>query len=205
MGFNLSEEVERDLYLRKLSAGEIQGPPTGYASVDKPWLKYYSEEDLIQESSKQTLYEHILDRNKDNMNSYALNYFGKRITYEQMFRKIDDVAKAFSSLGIKKGDVVSFCMPTTPETIYSIYALNKIGAVVNMIDLTTDDKNILDRINKTSSKYLVMVDFLKEKIDKIKEQSTLEKVISVSPTNSLPAIVNFFIKLKSKQLFNCCY
>ena len=200
MKSNLSEEVQRNLYLRKLAIGELQGPPTGYASVDKPWLKYYKEQDLIQENPRQTLYEHILDRNKDNMEFYALNYFGQRITYKEMFKKIDDVAKAFSSLGIKKGDVVSFCMPTTPETIYSIYALNKIGAIVNMIDLTTDDKNILDRINKTSSKYLVMIDFLKEKIDKIKEESTLEKVISVSPTNSLPFIVNFVIKLKSKQL-----
>lgn len=199
---NLSEDMQRDLYLRKLATGEMQGPPTGYASVDKPWLKYYDEEDLIQDNPNQTLYEHILERNKDNMKCYALNYFGKRITYEEMFKRIDEVAKSFVSLGVKKGDVVSFCMPTTPETIYSIYALNKIGAVMNMIDLTTDDENILDRINKTSSKYLIMVDFLKEKIENIRDKSTLEKIISVSPTNSLPAVVNFVIKLKSKQLFN---
>ena len=44
----LSEEdiKERDLYLRGLSNGDIQGPPVGYPSIDKPWLKYYSEEDI---------------------------------------------------------------------------------------------------------------------------------------------------------------
>lgn len=197
----LNEEKLRDLHLRKLALGEIQGPPTGYASIDKPWLKYYSEEDIKEEFPQQTLYEHVVDRNKNNLESYALNYFGKKISYKEMFKKIDEVAKSFSQLGIKKGDIVSFCMPTTPETIYSIYALNKIGATVNMIDLTTDNKNILDRINKTESKYLIMVDFLKEKIDEIKKESTLEKIISVSPTNSLPAPVNFVIKIKSKQLF----
>ena len=198
---SVNDKKMRDLYLRKLALGEIQGPPIGYASLDKPWLKYYSESDLMLEFPKQTLYEHILTRNIDNLEFCALNYFGHKVTYREMFEKIDEVAKSFLSLGIKKGDVVSFCMPTTPETIYSIYALNKIGAVANMIDLTTDNENVLDRINSTSSKYLIMLDSLEEKINEIKDKSTLETIVSVSPTNSLPAVVNFFIKLKSKQLF----
>ena len=36
----LSDEEKklRDLYLRKISLGEIYGPMTGYPSIDKPWL-----------------------------------------------------------------------------------------------------------------------------------------------------------------------
>ena len=41
------EEVLRNLYLRKLLIGEIQGPLTNLPSVDKEWLKYYSEEHNI--------------------------------------------------------------------------------------------------------------------------------------------------------------
>ena len=41
---SLEEQKLRRLYLRELSLGEIQGPGTGYLSIDKPWLKYYSEE-----------------------------------------------------------------------------------------------------------------------------------------------------------------
>ena len=40
------EEEQRDLYLRQLLTGEMQGPLTGYASIDKPWLKYYTEEQI---------------------------------------------------------------------------------------------------------------------------------------------------------------
>ena len=39
----VEEQVERDLYLRGLANGEIQGPPVGYPSIDKPWLKYYKD------------------------------------------------------------------------------------------------------------------------------------------------------------------
>ena len=64
---NLNEQKLRDLHLRKLALGEIQGPPTGHASIDKPWLKYYSEESLTKDLPKQTLYEHILERNQKNL------------------------------------------------------------------------------------------------------------------------------------------
>ena len=37
----INEESLRNLYLKKLSLGEIQGPQLGKASIDKPWLKYY--------------------------------------------------------------------------------------------------------------------------------------------------------------------
>ena len=40
----LSDEEKklRNLYLRKISSGELYGPMTGYPSIDKPWLKYYN-------------------------------------------------------------------------------------------------------------------------------------------------------------------
>lgn len=45
----LTKEQQNDLYRRKVALGEIQGEMTGYASIDKPWLKYYSEEAITAE------------------------------------------------------------------------------------------------------------------------------------------------------------
>mgnify|MGYP004467682203 FL=1 len=50
-----------------------------------------------------------------------------------VLKRIDDCARFFKQLGIKHNDVVSICMPNTPEAIISFYALNKIGAIANMI------------------------------------------------------------------------
>ena len=38
------DEKERNLYLRGLANGDIQGPPVGYSSIDKPWLNNYTED-----------------------------------------------------------------------------------------------------------------------------------------------------------------
>ena len=47
-----AEKKLRDLELRKIALGEIEGPMTEYSSLNKPWLKNYKEENIIQEIPK---------------------------------------------------------------------------------------------------------------------------------------------------------
>lgn len=54
---------------------------TGYPSIDKPWLKYYSSEAISGELPPKTIYRYIYDCNEKNMDSIAFKYFGKKITY----------------------------------------------------------------------------------------------------------------------------
>ena len=63
----------------------------------------------------------------------ALNFIGKYTTYKTFVEKIEMAAGAFLKAGIKKDDVVTICMPNTPQGVICLYALNRIGAVANMI------------------------------------------------------------------------
>ena len=65
---------------------------TGYPSIDKPWMKYYSEEALYGEIPKCTMYEYIFDHNKSHLDGIALRYFTKKITYQKLFENIRKTA-----------------------------------------------------------------------------------------------------------------
>lgn len=106
---------------------------TGYPSIDKPWLKYYSEEAINAPLPKCTFYEYVFNRNKDNMDNIAINYYGRDISYRKLFEDISYIAGGFKKIGIKENDVVTICMINSPEAIETIFALNKLGAVSNMI------------------------------------------------------------------------
>ena len=41
------EQKQRKIYLRDLAAGELQGPPVGYTSIDEPYLKHYNKDELL--------------------------------------------------------------------------------------------------------------------------------------------------------------
>lgn len=150
---------------------------TGYASIDKPWLKYYPEEAINAPLPECTIYEYIWNCNKKHLEKPALKYFGRCWTYGEMFSHVDNVAKAFSALGVEQGELVSLCMLTMPETVYSIYGLNKLGAVCNLIEPRTNAELIKDRINSANSRVLVVVDVFLSKILQIADKTKLQKII----------------------------
>jgi len=168
---------------------------TGYPSIDKPWLKYYSEEAINAPLPECTIYEYIWNCNKDNLEKPALKYFGKGTTYAQMFSRIDDAAKAFSALNVQRGELVSMCMLTMPETIYSIYGLNRIGAVCNLIEPRTNAELIKDRINAAGSRVLIVVDVFLSKILQIVDKTKLEHIIVVPLAQSMPISAKIGFKL----------
>ena len=47
---------------------------TGYPSIDKPWLKYYSEEAINAKMPECTMYDYIYDKNKEHLEDIALVY-----------------------------------------------------------------------------------------------------------------------------------
>ena len=49
---------------------------TGYASIDKPWLKYYSKDAINAEFPKCSIYENIYKANKEYDNEITLIYYG---------------------------------------------------------------------------------------------------------------------------------
>ena len=140
--YALNEEKLRDLFLRKLALGEIQGPPVGKASIDKPWLKYYTEEAIRTTINDITLLNYIRNRNSDRLSSIALDYFGVKISYQKLFGNIERAIEAFIKLDIIENDHATICLPNIPEFIYVFYALNQIGVNIQIIDPRTKGINI---------------------------------------------------------------
>lgn len=140
---------------------------------------------------KMNAYDYLYDSNKDRLDSFAINYLGRKITYGELFEKIDITAKAFCENGIKPGDIVSMCMLTTPEAIISFYALNKIGAVVHMINIAYSKEEITKHLLDTNSKVFITLDiFYSNDMKVAMDNGKVEKVFVSSISESLPSVIN---------------
>ena len=183
----LEESLLRDLYLMELANGDIQGPPVGYSSIDKTWLRNYDKSSISKQAPKMTIYELLYERNKDHLDDIAIEYYGKKISYRELFENIDNTAKSFLDMGVKKGEIVTICSITTPEIIYSFYALNKIGAVINMTNVLSGLDNFKDQINLTKSKLIILHDlFYTENVKNVVHDSNVDNVITCSLLESIP-------------------
>ena len=171
---------------------------TGYPSIDKPWLKYHNPGVFDAPMPEHTICEYLWENNKDHLDEVALIYFGKEITFKELFANIEKVAAAFSAIGVKSGDVVAICSVTTPEVIYCIYALSRVGAVSNMIDPRTNIERMNNYLKTSNTKFIVAIDKCLPKIAKIKAAGFSGKVIAISAKDSLSPVMKIGYSLKNK-------
>lgn len=194
----LLAQIDKDLYLRKLQLGEISGELTGYPNIDKPWLKYYTENQIRISPIEKTAYQYLYDENKKFQHDIAIIYLSKKIKFYQLFEEIDKVAKSLKQIGVKKGDVVTVCMPNTPESAYVFYACSKIGAIADFIDPRENEEGLEKYLDISNPKTLVMLDMCFDNFKNLIEKKKIENVVITTPLESLPYPIMSTIQLKQK-------
>ncbi len=167
-------------------------------SVEKPWMKYYSEDVRDLPGPKTTAYRYMTEANADRLDEVAINYYGRKITHGELKKNIDATADAFAAAGVKEGDIISFLSVATPETIYCIYALNKLGATANTIDPRMDIESIRRAVAESESKIFVVMDVVYDKISAAADELNQDLIIAISASQSLPLIKRLAMKLRVK-------
>lgn len=157
---------------------------SGYPTIDKPWYVNYNENELEKEIQKKTVFQEVYDNNIKFQNDLALEYFGSKINYSTFFKNIEMTAKAFKEYGIKKGDFVTICAAGIPETVYSFYALSKIGAVANMIAPHFEKKDLIARISDCESDTLIIMDEFYPELKEAIKGSRIKNIIVLPTLNS---------------------
>lgn len=155
------------------------------------WDKYYTEEEKQIKVPDCSVYESLSIAVKKYNKRTAIEYFGKKISYNSFLELIDKCARAFQYEGIGEDDVVTICMPNTPEALIAFYALNKIGAIANMIHPLSGEQEIKHYLTSNNSKMLVMIDICYVKVKEVVSKTNVKKVVVVSAKDSMP----FFIGL----------
>ena len=123
-----------------------------------PWLKYYGSTPASLEYPEATMYQMVAQAARQYPDNTAYIFFGKKTPYPALIRRIEAAAKGLWQLGIRKGDRVTICMPNTPQAVDCFYALNRIGAVSNMIHPLSAPQEIAFYLNASRSKAILTLD-----------------------------------------------
>ena len=128
----------------------------------------------------------MYQNNKDYPGGIALDYFGRKITFSELFENIDKVAIAFQESGIKPGDVVTIVSLSCVTSILCFYALNKIGAVSDYISVLSTYEEIEEYLSDSASKYEVSLDLFAEKVLETAKKSNVKEVVVYSLKEWMP-------------------
>ncbi len=89
----------------------------------------------------------------------AIAFYGKEIRYGTLLRYTDALAYVLRKrYDIQAGDVVTVCMPNSPSATVVLYAVNKLGAICNLIHPFAPVAQLKKDIQRTNTKLLILYD-----------------------------------------------
>ena len=166
-----------------------------YASQAKPWRKYYDQKYIEQTLPTVSAFEYVCQRNKNHLNDTALDYYGRKFTYADLIVNVKKTAAALRGVGVQKGDIITVVSVMTPEVIALFYAADMIGATLNLVDPRYSVEGIHEYIEEVDSHLLVCLNVVYERCRQAAKRTNVEKVIVLSPADSLPPVMAVGYKL----------
>ncbi len=161
---------------------------------DRLWHKSYAPGvKKALEYEKITLSQ-ALTRSAQNFPDHtALNYMGKKITFRELDGLVNAFARALQEMGIQTGDKVALCLPNIPQAIIANYAVFRIGAVTVQNNPLYTERELQYQLNDSDSRIIITLTLLIPRIQKIKADTRIEKIIGCH--------INSYLPFPKKQLF----
>ena len=183
-----------------LMMGITRALQAGWAIVQIPALFFYVYNHLIicwvlgmcPKTFRMDLHSLLDQQIETKPDNVALVYFGLSITYGRLGKMIDDTVSGLHNLGIKHGDIVSIALPTTPESIALVYALNRLGAVACLINVLYTAKQVASIVNATHSKMLFIMNFNVKATARVAYEMNVEHIVVMRGCEVFPKQVAFW-------------
>ena len=97
-------------------------------------------------------------------NETAYEFYGKKTTYRRFLKRIERCARALTAIGVRPGDAVTICLPNIPQAIDCFYAINRIGAVANMVHPLSARSEIAFYLTISESRLIITADLFFETV-----------------------------------------
>lgn len=164
----------------------------GESKKEKPWFKYYDDMPEHINYFKGSIYDFLKDTASKNENRIACSFYGTEVTYKKFMKIIDKVAYSLKQFNIVENECVTICMPNSIESFALIYAVNKIGAIANILHPLSTTQDIERALKEANSDTLFCSDVSIPKAKKIK----VKNFVMVPTSTSLPSIMKLVYNLK---------
>lgn len=163
------------------------------------WSENHGKDNFIDEYPEFSMVS-LLKQTAQKYPGYpALEFQGRVTTFAKMIEQIELVAASLKAHGINKGDYVSIIAPNTPQALITIYAVNRIGAIANMIHPLLSTAEIKSFVEHVNSKAVLTFDMLYPKLAQIKWETQQEPLMILARIkDALPVYLQPLYALKNK-------
>ena len=92
----------------------------------------------------------------------ALSYGERHWTYTEFNAEVDTIARKLLNMGVKHGTHVGIWCESEPNAVFSLFAVERIGAVAIMVNTSLKEKEVASVLERTDVEYLLIGDGFKD-------------------------------------------
>lgn len=166
--------------------------------MEKIWLKNYpADVPKFIEEKLCTVHQLLEDSAKKFPGHTALIFFGKEVTYSELYNLADRFASSLYKLGIRKGDRIGIYLPNSPQVVIVYYAVLKLGGIVVQINPLYVERELIHQIKDSGIKALIYLDLLSKKVANVLNDVDIDILISTSIKDFLKFPYDALLKIKN--------
>ncbi len=168
--------------------------------VNTPWFTSTGELPFTLNYFDGSMVDAVEAAAKAVPDTVAYNFYGNKVCYRDFITQIHEAAKALCAQGVRPGDRVTICMPNTPQAIILFYAVNRMGAVANMIHPLSAAEEIVRYINNSRSVLCLTLLQFYPKMASIRDRLKLDKLLICDITDGLTGVKKLLYPLTRKNV-----
>ena len=173
-------------------------------SEEMRWTRYYNKEFKESDIPNKSIYEYAYENNVGNMDNIAFDIrssqdnfrSGIKLSYQNVFDRINACAKASKIMGINNNDLVPLILPNVPEARILMYSNSILGSKTYQISPLSPVNNLSHIIDENKIKNLFIASPLYEQFKKALHSSSLDNVVLLNGSEFLPDNVEELKELK---------
>jgi long-chain acyl-CoA synthetase len=173
----------------------MMAPQTGGRISDvsefRPWFKHYDPQVPLQLTYPHIPLYRLLDETAAKYPaSPCTNFFGRRLTYQQIKELSDRFAVGIRSLGIRNGDRVVLLLPNSPQFLIAYYGLLKAGAVTVPLNPLSAERELEFYLTDSGAEAAITIPLFLNKVASVRGNTPLKHIVYSRLADFLPFPLN---------------
>jgi len=166
-------------------------------------LPQYTMDEVLPDYGNMNLYEYLIACLYPHKEDYPMFQF--KLTdhmRSEFFEDVEAMAVYFKDeLGMKPGDAYSLFIPNSIEEVVTLFALNKIGCIANLIHPLFPSEAMKDSVTYTKSKGVLLYDmFIHQHAAALATIENLDIIVTAPALYAAPVAKKYYIRPDEKAL-----
>lgn len=166
----------------------------------RPWFAHYPEQvpHSIDYPDK-TLHGLLQEAAEKWPDNTATIYFGKRMSYKELWDQSRRLAAGLASLGVTKGTRVSIMLANSPPSVIAFFAVLMLGGIVVNTNPLYMERELEHQLADSGATHIICLDLVYPRVAKVEANTNLKHIIVTKLNDYMPVPIKWLYPIKAKK------